>query len=68
VATEKRRITNFFPFSFVAVVGSGIRDPGSGIQDKHPRSATLPEINLIMYQQYTKTKSNLLGLLLIKFF
>jgi hypothetical protein len=47
--------TNFFsPLSFVAVFGSGIRDPGSGmgknqepgwvkirIRDKHPGSATL---------------------------
>jgi hypothetical protein len=42
VATKKGLITNFFsPLSFVAVFGSGIRDPGSGIQDKHPVSATL---------------------------
>ena len=45
--------TNFFsPLSFVAVFGSEIRDPGSGmgknqdpgseIRDKHPGSATLP--------------------------
>jgi hypothetical protein len=44
--------TNFFsPMSFIAVFGSGIRDPGSGmgknkdpgsgIGDKHPGSATL---------------------------
>jgi hypothetical protein len=44
--------TNFFsPLSFVAVFGSGIRDPGSGIRDgyksgsgirdTHPVSATL---------------------------
>ncbi len=40
--------TNFFsPLSFVAVFGSGIRDPGSGmgkkvrIRDKHSGSATL---------------------------
>ncbi len=39
---------NFSPLSFVAVFGSGIRDPGSeirdpgsGIRDKHPGSATL---------------------------
>jgi hypothetical protein len=32
VATEKRMTTNFFShLSFVAVFGSGIRDPGSGI-------------------------------------
>ncbi len=54
--------TNFFsPFSFVAVFGSGIRDPGSGmgknqdpgsqIWDKHPGSATLvpaPELGGIV--------------------
>jgi hypothetical protein len=46
-------MTKFFfsPLSFVAVFGSGIRDPGSGmgknqdpgsgIRDKHPGSATL---------------------------
>jgi hypothetical protein len=38
-------MTNFFsPLSFVDVFGSGIRDgykSGSGIQDKHPGSATL---------------------------
>jgi hypothetical protein len=37
--------TNFFsPLSFVAVFGSGIRDPGwvnIRIRDKHPGSATL---------------------------
>ena len=41
----------FSPLSFVAIFGSGIRDPrsgfrdgkksGSGIRDKHPGSATL---------------------------
>jgi hypothetical protein len=50
--------TNFFsPFSFVAVFGPGIRDPGSGmgknqdpgsgIRDKHPGSATLLECQVI---------------------
>jgi hypothetical protein len=39
--------TNFFsPLSFVAVFGSGIRDPRSGIRDKHPGSATLSDPNL----------------------
>jgi hypothetical protein len=34
--------TNFFsPLSFVAVFGSGMRDLGSRIRDKHPGSATL---------------------------
>jgi hypothetical protein len=36
----------FSPLSFVAVFGSGIRDPGwlkIRIRDKHPGSATLPE-------------------------
>jgi hypothetical protein len=34
VATKKRYDNNFFsPLSFVAVFGSGIRDPRSGIQD-----------------------------------
>jgi hypothetical protein len=34
--------TNFFsPLSFVAVFGTGNRDPRSGIRDKHPGSATL---------------------------
>jgi hypothetical protein len=52
VATKKRITTNFVsPLFFVAVFGSGIRDPGSGmgknqdpgfgIRDKHPGSATL---------------------------
>jgi hypothetical protein len=52
VATKKGMTTNFFsPLSFVAVFGSGIRDPGSGmgihhdpeagIRDEHPESATL---------------------------
>ncbi len=52
VATKKVMTINFFsPLSFVAVFGSGIRDPGSGmgknqdpgtgIRDKHPGSATL---------------------------
>jgi hypothetical protein len=31
VATKKGRTANFFHPSFVAVVGSGIRDPGSKI-------------------------------------
>jgi hypothetical protein len=32
VATKKGMTTNFFsPLSFVAVFGSGIRDPGSGM-------------------------------------
>jgi hypothetical protein len=32
VATKKGMPTNFFsPLSFVAVLGSGIRDPGSGM-------------------------------------
>jgi hypothetical protein len=45
---------NFSPLSFVAVFGSGIRDPrsgirdgyksGSGIRDKHPGSATLEKV------------------------
>ncbi len=36
--------TNFFsPLSFVAVFGSGIRDPGSGMgKNQDPGSATLP--------------------------
>ncbi len=51
---KKGMTTNFFsPLSFIAVLGSGIRYPGSdirdpgwvksgsGIRDKHPRSATL---------------------------
>jgi hypothetical protein len=34
VATKKGMTTNFFsPLSFVAVFGSGIRDPRSGIRD-----------------------------------
>ncbi len=45
VATNKVFITNFFsPFSFVAVFGSEIWDPGwvkIRIRDKHPRAATL---------------------------
>jgi hypothetical protein len=55
VAT-KYGLTKFFfsHLSFVAVFGSGIRDPGSGmgknqdpgsgIRDKHPGSATLVEM------------------------
>jgi hypothetical protein len=41
---KKVRKINFFPSSFVAVVGSGIRDPGwikIRILDKHPGSTTL---------------------------
>jgi hypothetical protein len=35
VATKKRMTTNFgLPLSFVAVFGSGIRDPGSEIRDQ----------------------------------
>ncbi len=52
VATKKCLTTTFFsPLSFVAVFGSGTRDPGSGmgnnqdpgsgIRDKHPGFATL---------------------------
>jgi hypothetical protein len=57
MVTKKGRTTNFFsPLSFVAVFGSGIRDPGSeirdlgwtkirsGIRDKHPESATLEDV------------------------
>ncbi len=53
VATNKGLTTIFFHPSLVAVFGSGIRDPGSGmgknqdpgsgIWDKHPGSATLNE-------------------------
>jgi hypothetical protein len=50
--SKKGMTTNFFsPMSFIAVFGSGIRDPGwvkirigdlgSRIRDKHPGSATL---------------------------
>jgi hypothetical protein len=45
MATKKGMTTNFFsPLSFIAVFGSGIRDPGwveIRIRDKHPGSATL---------------------------
>jgi hypothetical protein len=41
MATKKGMTTNFPPLSFVEVFGSGIRDLGSGIREKHPRSATL---------------------------
>jgi hypothetical protein len=47
--------TNFLsPLSFVAVFGSGIRDPGSRmgkiwIRDKHPGPATLPAANQNQY-------------------
>jgi hypothetical protein len=45
VATKKRMTKkNFSPLSFVAVFGSGIRDPGSGMgknQDPGYGSATL---------------------------
>jgi hypothetical protein len=51
VATKKGMTTKFFysPLTFVDVIGSGIRDPGSRmgkksgsrIRDKHPGSATL---------------------------
>ncbi len=44
VATKKITTTNFSPLSFVALFGSGIRDPGwikIRIRDKHPGSATL---------------------------
>jgi hypothetical protein len=51
--------TNFVsPLSFVAVFGSGIgdpgsgmgknQDPGSGIRDKHPGSATLRQVLLAL--------------------
>ncbi len=50
VATKKGMTTNFFsPLSFAAVFGSGMgknQDPGSGIRDKHPGSATLPKNHL----------------------
>jgi hypothetical protein len=46
-ATKKIYDNKFFlPLSFVAVFGSGIRDPGSGILDKHPGSTTLVPIPL----------------------
>ncbi len=48
----------FFPSSFGAVVGSGIRDPrwDSGwkkirIRDKHPGSAALPSISITLTKQ-----------------
>ncbi len=44
VATKKGLTTNFFALFFVAVIGSGIRDPGwvkIRIRDKHHGSATL---------------------------
>jgi hypothetical protein len=48
VATKKGMATNFFsPFSFVAVFGSEIRDPGwvkIRIRDKHPGSAILDSL------------------------
>jgi hypothetical protein len=38
VATKNGMMTNFFSlFSFVAVFGSGIRDPGSGINIPDPQ-------------------------------
>jgi hypothetical protein len=44
--------TNFFsPLSFVAVFGSGIRDPGwvkIRIRDKHPGSATLLNLKALV--------------------
>jgi hypothetical protein len=50
VATKKGLTTTFFPpLSFVAVFGSGIRDPKwvkVRIRDKHPGSATLEKLNL----------------------
>ena len=59
VATKKGMTTNFFsPLSFVAVFGSGIRDPGSGmgknqdpgsgIRDKHTGSATLEQTDIVL--------------------
>ncbi len=55
LATKKGMIRNFFSsLSLVAVFGSGIRDPGSGmgknkksrsaIRDKHPGPVTLVEL------------------------
>jgi hypothetical protein len=39
VATQKGMTKNFFlPLSFVAVLGSGIRDPRSGSKIRDPRS------------------------------
>jgi hypothetical protein len=37
-----------FPPSSVVVVGSGIRDPRSGIRNKHPGSATLPDLGFLL--------------------
>jgi hypothetical protein len=44
VATKKGLTTNFFflPISLVAVFGSGIRDPGSGI-GKNPQHWLFPK-------------------------
>jgi hypothetical protein len=43
VATKKGLTTNFFsPLSFVAVFGSGIRDPGSGINIPNPQHSYFP--------------------------
>jgi hypothetical protein len=51
--------TNFFsPLSFVAVFGSGIRDPGwvkIRIRDKHSGSATLPYRFLVKLEVYITT-------------
>jgi hypothetical protein len=50
VATKKVKTLIYFPpppLSFVAIVKSGIRDPGwikVGIRDKHPGSATLGSV------------------------
>jgi hypothetical protein len=52
--------TSFSPLSFVAVFGSGIQDPGSGlgkikIRDKHTGSATLLEK---IYENMNQKKQN----------
>jgi hypothetical protein len=57
VATKQGMTTSFFsPLSFVAVLGSGIRDPGwvkIRIRDKHPGSATL-HLMATSVQVYTR--------------
>ncbi len=47
MATKKGMTTIFFPLSFVAVFGSGIRD-------KHPGSATLLQVYTLIFYSSTK--------------
>ncbi len=48
VATKKGKTTNFSPSSFVAFVGSGLRDLGSGMDKNNMTSPEAVRKNLVV--------------------